>query len=272
MSLLERTKSLLRSYRSVPKKAYGQNFMIEPSVYERMVNYASLTQDDTVLDIGAGLGFLTSFMAKKCKTVLAVEADVQLASILCEQLAGTANVEIVQGDILKSDVPFFNKVVSTPPYSIASRLLLWILNRDFDCSVLIFQKEFANRLTASVGSQDYGWLAVLTYYYAEVELLDDVPKSLFYPPPKVDSVITRLIPKRSRLSKLEHETAFKRFVQMLFTQRNKKVRNAMVPYLKTVRGVSKKDATAIAEVLPFFGKRVRELAPEDFGVLANALQ
>jgi 16S rRNA (adenine1518-N6/adenine1519-N6)-dimethyltransferase len=245
--------------------------MIEPSVYERMSEYGSLTQDDIVLDIGAGLGFLTSYMANKCKTVLAVEADVQLASILCEQLRGAPNVKIIQGNVLKANIPFFNKVVSTPPYSISSRLLLWILNRDFDYAVLIFQKEFANRLTASVGSQDYGWLAVLAYYYVEVELLDDVPKSMFYPPPKVDSVITRLIPKKSRLSKLEHATAFKRFVQMLFTQRNKKVRNAIVPYLKTVRGVSKKDAAAIAEVLPFFGKRVRELAPEDFGVLANAL-
>jgi 16S rRNA (adenine1518-N6/adenine1519-N6)-dimethyltransferase len=245
--------------------------MIEPSVYERMIDYASLTRNDTVLDVGAGLGFLTSLMANKCKTVLAVEADTQLATILSEQLAGTPNVKIVQDDILKADIPPFNKIVSTPPYSISSRLLLWILQRNFDCAVLVFQKEFANRLAASVGNQDYGWLSVLTYYYAEVEVLDDVPKWMFYPPPKVDSVITRLTPKKSQLNRLKSEAAFKRFVQTLFTERNKKARSAILQYMKTSQGLSKPDALKIVGYLPFLEKRVRELAPEDFGVLADAL-
>jgi 16S rRNA (adenine1518-N6/adenine1519-N6)-dimethyltransferase len=245
--------------------------MIEPSVYERMIDYASLTRNDTVLDVGAGLGFLTSLMANKCKTVLAVEADTRLATILLEQLAGTPNVKIVQDDILKADVPPFNKIVSTPPYSISSRLLLWILQRNFDCAVLVFQKEFANRLAASVGNQDYGWLSVLTYYYAEVEVLDDVPKWMFYPPPKVDSVITRLTPKKSQFNRLKSEAAFKRLVQTLFTERNKKARSAILQYMKASQGLSKPDALKIVGSLPFLEKRVRELAPEDFGVLVDAL-
>jgi 16S rRNA (adenine1518-N6/adenine1519-N6)-dimethyltransferase len=245
--------------------------MIEPSIHRLMVSYASLSQNDTVLDIGAGLGFLTRFMAGKCKTVLAVEADAQVAKILFEQLADTPNVKVVEGDVLKVDIPSFNKIVSTPPYNISSRLLLWILNQSFDCSVLVFQKEFANRLVASVGDRNYGWLTVLTYYYAEVELLDAVPKSMFYPQPKVDSVITRLAPKRPRVVKLEDEAAFKRLVQSLFTQRNKKIRSAVLPYLKVVRGMPKEDASKTAQKLPFCDKRVRELAPEDFGALAHAL-
>jgi 16S rRNA (adenine1518-N6/adenine1519-N6)-dimethyltransferase len=271
MSLIERTKSLLRNYRSSPKKAFGQNFIIEPYVYDRMIDNASLTKSDTVLDIGAGLGFLTRLMAEKSKQVIAVEADPQLACILHEQLSQFPNVQIVQGDVFKVNIPEFNKIVSTPPYSISSRLLLWILNRRIHCAVLVLQKEFANRLAVSVGSEDYGWLSVLTYCSANVDLLDVVPKSMFFPSPKVDSIITRLVPKIGPFDLKMNGTGFKRFVQMLFTQRNKKVRNAVLPYLRSVRGMSKEDAIVIAERLPFLGKRVRELAPEDFGVLANAL-
>jgi 16S rRNA (adenine1518-N6/adenine1519-N6)-dimethyltransferase len=136
---------------------------------------------------------------------------------------------------------------------------------------LVFQKEFANRLVASVGDRDYGWLTVLTYYYAEVELLDAVPKPMFYPQPKVDSVITRLTPKKSQPFMSVNNVAFKRLLQSLFTQRNKKIRNAVLPYLKVVRGMPKEDAVKTTEKLPFCDKRVRELAPEDFGALANAL-
>jgi 16S rRNA (adenine1518-N6/adenine1519-N6)-dimethyltransferase len=137
--------------------------------------------------------------------------------------------------------------------------------------VLVFQKEFANRLAASVGNQDYGWLSVLTYYYAEVEVLDDIPKWMFYPSPKVDSVITRLTPKKSQLNRLKSEAAFKRLVQTLFTERNKKARSAILQYMKASQGLSKPDALKIVGSLPFLEKRVRELAPEDFGVLADAL-
>jgi 16S rRNA (adenine1518-N6/adenine1519-N6)-dimethyltransferase len=210
-------------------------------------------------------------MADKCKKVFAVESDLELASVLREQLFGVSNVKVIEGDILKIKVPHFNKIVSTPPYNISSRLLLWILNQSFDCAVLIFQKEFANRLVAPVGDRDYGWLTVLTCFHAEAELLDDVPRSMFYPQPKIDSVIARLTPKRPELHGMRNEAAFKRLLQLLFTQRNRKVRGAVLSYLKAVRGVSKKDAAKIADVLPFCEKRVRQLAPEDFGALADAL-
>jgi len=236
-----------------------------------MVAYASVDKNDTLLDIGAGLGFLTRFMADKCKSVQAVEADSDLASILREQVSTMPNVKIIEGDILKVKVPYFNKIVSTPPYNISSRLLLWILNQRFDCAVLVFQKEFADRLIAPVGDRNYGWLTVFTYYHAEAELLDDVPKSMFYPSPKVDSVVTRLTPKKPELRGLEDKVAFKRLVQMFFTERNKKVRGAALSYLRIVQGVSRRDAAQIAQSLPYCEKRVRQLTPEDFGALANAL-
>lgn len=271
MSLLETTKSLLRSHRILPKKLLGQNFMIQPSIFESMADHASINRNDTVLDIGAGMGFLTRFMADKCRIVLAVEADLELVRVLREQLVHVSNVKIIEGDILKAEVPAFNKVLSIPPYQISSRLLLWLFNRDFDCAVLVLQKEFANRLVAPVGHENYGWLTVLTYYYSEVELLDAIPRSMFYPQPGIDSIIVRLRPRKTRPFSLRNEAQFKQLLQSLFTQRNRKVRSAALPYLTGVRHIERKNAAKTAGVLPFSERRVRELAPEDFGVLVNAI-
>jgi 16S rRNA (adenine1518-N6/adenine1519-N6)-dimethyltransferase len=227
-----------------------------------MADYAVLDSGDVVLDVGAGLGFLTKFVAGKCRRVLAVELDAGLARVLREQLTDLSNVRIVVGDILKVEVPEFGKVVSVPPYQISSRLVLWLFGRSFDCAVLVFQREFADRLVASVGSGEYGWLAVFAYYCVDVELLDDVPRWMFFPQPEVDSVVVRLKPKKPKPFAVKNEEFFRRLVRLLFTQRNRKVRNAVLPFLKGERS---------GMVVPFGDRRVRELAPEDFGALANAL-
>jgi 16S rRNA (adenine1518-N6/adenine1519-N6)-dimethyltransferase len=271
MSLLEETKCLLRKYRIKPKKALGQNFMVEPHVLQLMVDYASLKLDDTVLEVGAGLGFLTDLLRKASKTVLAVEVDSGLAGILREQLKDASNVKITEGNVLETTVPSFNKVVSIPPYHISSRLLVWLFGRVFDRAVLIFQKEFANRLVASVGSEDYGWLTVLTHYHSEVETLDYVPKWTFYPQPEIGSVIVRLEPKNPRPYSSRNEKLFRQLVQSCFAKRNRKVKNAILAYVKGFREMSGEKAIGIIEALPFREKRVRELAPEDFGVIADAL-
>jgi 16S rRNA (adenine1518-N6/adenine1519-N6)-dimethyltransferase len=244
--------------------------MVNPSIFHSMAVYASLNQSDVVLDIGAGLGFLTRFLAEKCKHVLAIELDSKFVKVLREHLKDLPNVEIIEGNVLKVPVRQFNKVVSIPPYNISSSLLLWLLNKNFDCAALIFQKEFAKRLVASVGSEDYGWLTVVTYYYFEVELLEAVPKWMFYPQPDVDSIIVRLKPRSSPPFSLNNETFFRQFVQKLFAQRNRKVRNAVLPFIKSTRGTLE-SAIKTADLLPFHDRRVRELAPEDFGELANAI-
>jgi 16S rRNA (adenine1518-N6/adenine1519-N6)-dimethyltransferase len=263
MSLLKRTKLLLRSHRILPKKSLGQNFTVDPSVFQLIADYAMLSQKDVILDIGAGLGFLTRFLADKCGSVLAVEADGRLVKVLQEQLHGVPNVRLIEGNVLEAEVPQFNKVAAFPPYSISSPLILWLFKRDFDCAVAIFQKEFAKRLVASVGAQDYGWLAVVAYYYVEAELLDDVSKWMFYPQPEVDSIIVRLKPRKPPPFKLRDEALFQRMVQSIFPRRNRKVRNALLSFAEVSRDV--------VEAVPFRDRRVRELAPEDFGALANAL-
>ena len=269
MSLLQRARHLLRLYNFLPKKRLGQNFVVDTDPLQRMISYASVTEDDVVLEVGAGLGFLTQILSRECKRVIAVEGDPKLTRILREHLQGLQNVDLIEGDILSLSVPSFNKVVSTPPYSISSPLLFWLLERKFDCAVLTFQKEFAERLAASVGSKEYGRLTVTTYYRGEVELLDPVPRNMFYPPPDVDSIIVRLRP-RAPPFQVEDKETFLELVRTLFTQRNKKVRNAILPFLHKL-GVKGGNALELADSLPFHDKRVRGLAPEDFGTLANEI-
>jgi 16S rRNA (adenine1518-N6/adenine1519-N6)-dimethyltransferase len=270
MSISE-TKRLLRERRIVPNRLLGQNFMIETSIFPLLSDYASLDKADVVLDAGAGFGFLTRFLANNCKAVIAVEKDPHVAEVLREQLRGAANVTVIEGDVLKAALPEFNKVVSIPPYYLSSRLVTWLLELKIECAVLILQREFAGRLVAAVGSEDYGWLTIVACHTAEVELLDAVPKSIFYPPPEVDSVIVRLTPWKAVPFEVKDAAFFRRLVRWLFTQRNKKLCNALPPFIKSTLKTSKEDAEKLACAFPFCDKRVRELSPKDFGVLANAL-
>jgi 16S rRNA (adenine1518-N6/adenine1519-N6)-dimethyltransferase len=268
---LEETKQLLRAFRIVPNRLLGQNFMIESSLFPLLSDYASLGRADVVLDAGAGFGFFTRFLANKCLEVVAVEKDPEIAKALRKQLRDLANVTIVEGDLFKAALPEFNKVVATPPYYLSSRLVTWLLERKVECAVLVLQQEFASRLVAEEGSEDYGWLTVVAYHSAEVELLDAVPKAMFYPQPEVDSVIVRLKPWKIEPFKVKDEEFFERMVRWLFTQRNRKLGNALVPFLKTALQVSKEEAEERVYAVPLNGRRVRELSPRDFGVLANAL-
>jgi 16S rRNA (adenine1518-N6/adenine1519-N6)-dimethyltransferase len=269
---VQETKRLLRTFRIVPNRLLGQNFMVEPSVFERLSDYVALGKADVVLDAGAGFGFLTRFLANKCKAVIAVEKDPQIAEVLREQLKGLANVTVIVGDVLKAALPEFNKVVAIPPYYLSSRLVMWLLERKVECAALILQREFADRLVAGVGSEDYGWLTVVTCHGAEVELLDAVPKAMFYPQPEVDSVIVRLKPWETAPFEVKDEAFFRRMVRWLFTQRNKKLSNALVPFIKSTFEVSKEEAEKRVCIVPFGERRVRELSPKEFGVLANAFK
>jgi 16S rRNA (adenine1518-N6/adenine1519-N6)-dimethyltransferase len=271
MSLLEATKSLLRTHRIFPNKSLGQNFTVEPSVFRHMMDYALLDQSDVVLDVGAGLGFLSCSLAGKCKSVFAVEADAGLVEVLREQVGNLSNVQVLRGSVFKVQIPFFNKVVSIPPYQISSRLVLWLFGRDLDGGVLVLQKEFANRLMASIGSDDYGWLTAVTYYYSKVELLDEVPNWMFYPQPGVDSIIVRLKPKKPSPFILEDRALFVQLVKSLFRNRNRKVRNAVLPILMGICALTAENAVEKAKALPYCNERVRELAPEDLGALTNAI-
>ena len=270
MSLSE-TKRLLRTFRIVPNRVLGQNFMVEPSLFSKLTEYAALGQSDVVLDAGAGFGFLTQFLADKCKAVVAVEKDPRVAAVLRAQVKNCTNVTVVEGDALKAELPAFNKVVSIPPYYLSSRLVTWLLEREAQRAVLVLQREFADKLVAPVGSENYGWLTVVVFHEVQVELLDLVHKNMFYPQPKVDSVVIRLVPWKTAPFEVKDKAFFKSMVRSVFTQRNRKLSKALVSFLKSTRKIAKEEARKIACEVPFAEKRVRELAPRDFGELENAL-
>ncbi len=268
---LEETKQLLRTHQIFPNKLLGQNFMVEKSLYSKLSNYAAVDKADVVLDAGAGFGWLTCFLADKCKSVIAVEKDRQVAMVLREQVKNLGNVTVIEGDVLKVELPEFNKVIAIPPYYLSSHLVTWLLTCKIDCEVLILQKEFAERLVSPVGSEMYGWLTVVTNQSAEAELLDNVPKDMFYPQPEVDSVILRIKPLSIKPFEIKDAAFFVRMMKWLFTQRNKKLGKALTPFIRDNFKLSKKDAETLALGLPFHNRRVRELSPKDFGALANAL-
>lgn len=270
MSFLRRAKHLLSLYKVLPKKRWGQSFLVDKALLKRMIFYASINKESVVLEIGAGLGFLTQALSKVCKRVIAVEVDSKLVKILRDQLRDLQNVKLIEGNVLSVSVPSFDKVVSFPPYNISSPLLFWLLEKEFDCAVLVFQKEFVERLIAPLGSKGYGRLTVITSYLTDVELLDFVPRNRFYPPPNVDSVIIRLKPKDKPTFPVDERKPFFKLVKTLFTQRNKKVRNATISFLRML-GIKGENAAVLADSLPFHNKRVRELAPEEFRILSDEM-
>jgi 16S rRNA (adenine1518-N6/adenine1519-N6)-dimethyltransferase len=267
---IEETQQLLQRFQITPNKLLGQNFMVEPSFYPKLAGYAELAKSDVVLDAGAGFGFLARFLSDKCRGVVAVEKDSQIAQVLHKQTGNLGNVEVVEGDVLKTDLPKFNKAIAAPPYYLSSKLVLFLLAHKVDCAVLIVQKEFADRLAAKVGREDYSWLTVTVYHKAQVELLDLVPKDMFYPQPEVDSVILRLKPWQMSPFTVKDEVFFGKMVKWLFTERNKKLANALEPFIKSTLKMNKQEFQKIIHASPYREMRPRELTPEQFGALANA--
>jgi len=267
----EQIRQLLKAHNITPNKLLGQNFMIQPSYYTKLAEYAGLGKSDVVLDIGAGFGFLTRFLAERCRGVIAVEKDPHIARVLKETFRSIDNVTVVEGDVLKVELPPFNKAVAAPPYYLSSELVIWLLNRKIDCAVLIVQREFAERLVAKVGSEEYGWLTVVVQQQAEAKLLEPVPKDMFYPPPDVESVIVNIKPWATPPFEVKDSAAFMHLAKWLFTQRNRKLAKALAPYIRSTQKLSKQEAEKLAGNFPFSQKRPRELSPKDFGAIADAL-
>lgn len=259
----------MRTYEIWPRRRFGQNFMVSDHL-DLMSSHAAVNHLDVVLEVGAGLGFLTRSLASKAKKVIAVEADMKLVNVLRNELKDLANVHVVEGNVLEVNIPFFNKVVSNLPFSISSPFLFWLFSKAFECAVLTFQKEFAKRLVAPKGSESYGRIAVYTAYHAAVELLDSVPKEAFYPQSSVNAVIVRLKPRKLPPFEVKDKKLFSEAVRILFTQRNRKVRNA-IQLLPGKLGLKRAWSAKEIRKLSFDHKRVRELTPEEFGALANEL-
>ncbi|XP_014252387.1 probable dimethyladenosine transferase [Cimex lectularius] len=181
-------------------KTFGQHILKNPMVITSMVEKAALLPTDTVLEIGPGTGNLTIKLLERVKKVVACEIDTRLVGELQKRVCGTpyqAKLEIKIGDVLKSNLPFFNTCVANIPYQISSPLVFkLLLHRPFfRCAVLMFQREFAHRLVAKPGDKLYCRLSVNTQLLARVDLLMKVSKNNFRPPPKVESNVVRIEPR-----------------------------------------------------------------------------
>lgn len=241
-----------------------------------MAGYAGLSRRDVVLEVGAGIGNLTSLLAGRAGKVVAIERDGRLVKILREQLAGQTNVEIVHGDALRIELPKFNKVVANLPYGISSDITFRLLEHEFELAVLMYQREFARRLVAKPGSGDYGRLTVNVYYRANVKLLEEVPPRAFFPEPKVTSTVVQLTPRPPPFE-VKDERVFSNVVRALFQHRCQKVGNALLHSFGEVfpeARLSKAERHAVIEQkIPaaLAEKKVMDLEPEKFRVIANLL-
>jgi len=235
----------------------GQNFLIDNNVAKREVEQAGITSDDIVLEIGPGNGILTNLLAEKAKKVIAIEIDKELFN----NLDVPNNVELINADALKVDFDklVFNKIVSNLPFQISSPVTFKFLECNFDLAVLIYQKEFADRMIAKPGSKNYSRLSVNVYYRAECEMLNVVSKNCFKPQPKVDSAVIRLIPRLYPAFSVIDENFFFGLTTKLFNHRRKKIKTTLKEY-----DIELSD-------LPYLDMRVEELNPEQIGKLSDVL-
>ena len=224
-------RMILAKYGIVPSKTRGQNFLLDENTVRKEVEAASITEDDVVLEVGPGLGILTKELASRAGKVIAVEVEEAFVRMLKEELKDYDNVEIIAGDALRMDFPRFNKFVSNIPYSISSPLLFKLMEYDFDKAVMILQEEFAWRLLAEPGLKDYSRLSVMVQIRCDVTQLFRVPKQLFFPSPKVDSMAVMLEP-REDAPEIKDFELFDTVVRAIFNQRRKKFRNVLGPIAK----------------------------------------
>jgi len=270
MSLLDEVKCLLYKYGIKPRRSLGQSFCVDPHLLRRMVSSSTINKKDIILEVGAGLGFLTKLLSEVAQEVIAVELDPKLCKVLKETLQEKKNIRIIKGDFLKIHLPRFSKVVANPPYSISSPLILKLFRGKFECAVLTLQREFIEKLTAQNGSTKYGSLTVIAYYSATIKALEDVPKHSFYPHPNVDSTVI-LIKPRKPLFDVGDKGLFIKVVKSLFTQRNKKLRNALNIFIRNEYNVKKEDTRILVEDFPYLESRVFNLAPKEFGEVSRRI-
>jgi 16S rRNA (adenine1518-N6/adenine1519-N6)-dimethyltransferase len=258
-------ESALRDFK--PNRRLGQHFLINNDLQKKLIRYASLKNDDIVLEVGPGNGDLTSLIAETAGKVIAVERDPRLVKLLRERFHTQDKVEVIEGDVLKSQLPSFNKIVSNLPYYISSKFMLLLTKMTFELGVFTLQKEFVQRLLAKNGSPDYGRITVAVQHKMDVNMLDPVPRQSFYPKPKVDSVIVTMNPK-PHPHDLRDESLFYELVRELFTQRRKRVKKVLAHYLESRIGIS--DGNIIEKLNPV-NSRVCDMTVEEFEELSNNL-
>ena len=271
------TRHILGAFHLRASKRLGQNFLVDRSVVQGIVAAAELSPEDTILEIGPGIGTLTQGLAETGARVVAVELDKKLPAVLAETLKGYDNVQIVPGDILKLDIPEVLglragerfKVVANLPYYITTPIIMTLLEQRLPIERLVtmVQKEVAVRMTARPGSKDYGALSIAVQYFTVPRMVMDVPPRSFLPAPEVTSAVIACHVQDVPTVRPQDEKLFFRLVRAAFGQRRKTLLNAL-----TGAGLSKEmsraglAAAGIAENM-----RGEQLSLADFARLSDAV-
>ncbi len=255
---MSETGRLISETGVVPKKSKGQNFLTDGRVADRHVGYAGIKKDDRVLEVGPGLGILTSRLVEASDHVTCIELDEKLADYIEREYGG--RLDLIRGDAVKVPFPEFDVFVSNLPYSVSTPIIFKLLEHGFRTAVVMVQKEFAERMAADVGCTEYSRLTVNLFYRAECEVLEAVPASRFNPRPKVDSALVRITPRKAPFDVLDEKTFFK-VTEVAFNHRRKKI------------GTSLRSAGLVrsSDDIPYADERIEDLRPSEIGELADAV-
>ena len=271
-------KDIKERYGFKLSKSLGQNFLTDKNIIDRIIESAEIGPDDLVIEIGPGIGVITREAAETARKVIAVEIDKNLIPILKETLSDVDNVEIVNQDILKTDVNQLIaslgdsisgvKIIGNLPYYITTPIIMKLLEDGVKANsiTVMMQKEVADRIKAFPGSKAYGALSVAVQYYCTVEAVVNVPKEVFVPQPKVDSTVLRLNIREEAPVKLLNREIFFRCVKAGFGQRRKTLLNSLMG----IEGITKEAVKAALEAAGIDpSRRAETLDLEEFAKLSN---
>ena len=232
------TIEVIQKYQFAFQKKFGQNFLIDPHVLDKIIGAAGVTKEDMVLEIGPGIGTMTQYLAEAAREVVAVEIDNNLIPILKETLAEYDNVTVINEDILKVDIKTLVeehnggrpiKVVANLPYYITTPIIMGLFesNVPIDNITVMVQKEVADRMQVGPGSKDYGALSLAVQYYAEPYIVANVPPNCFIPRPNVGSAVIRLTRHKEMPVQVADPKLMFRLIRASFNQRRKTLQNGL---------------------------------------------
>ena len=278
------TKAVLESHGFTFKKSFGQNFLTDTNILQKIVDTAEIDDQVNVIEIGPGIGALTEFLAERAAQVMAFEIDHRLVPILADTLRDFDNVTVVNEDILKVDLAqhiqnFKNpdlpiKVVANLPYYITTPILMHLIESGIPFSefVVMMQKEVADRISAKPNTKAYGSLSIAVQYYMTAKVAFIVPRTVFVPAPNVDSAILKMVRRPEPAVAVEDEKFFFKVSKASFTHRRKTLWNNLTGYFGKTEEIKDKLTKALDQAGLSPSVRGEALSLEEFASLADALK
>lgn len=272
-------RSIIRKYDIHPRRNLGQSFLEDKNIIQKIIDLVEINPEDTIVEIGAGLGIMTDYLAAKAGKVIAIDIDQQMISILQERLKHHSQVKIIAKDVLSYDFSTCLsggtqgklKIVGNIPYNISTQILFHLLafRQHIDSMVLMFQKEVVDRIVAFPGTKTYGIPSVFVSMYGIPSREFTVPASCFYPRPSITSAVLKIILREKPFIELADDAFFLRMVKIAFSKRRKTILNNL--RLAGLPGCSEEEIEALLKQTGIEGGRRGEtLSPEEFGRLSNA--